>query len=369
MKQGYIHLLPFMLKFLAGIRKIVRYHDVTPGSQITWNTAFLAVTGAYKRGGRRGLRRLLSVLEQVVTVPEEQLTDEIKAERLNIYQDANDAFRDLLVGKFGRLPLGFPPDWVYESAFGPDYRDAIARRTECSPLTTLEDTDIAKEQQGLIEHIGRMPTEEELLMYLSHPGDALNTIKFVSRYGDSNRLPLHVWFEGIKAGDEVMFKDSGGKHHVMTLQYVSRPDDHGMSLVSYTLDSESFALQVKVAEAAGQADTGVEMADPRDPYQVGSPSSGDLWVVHVKPGDMVKKGEELFNISIMKQEKSVLAPVDGMVERVLKFADYQEDKKMVPVKEGELLVKLMPAPRKCPTCSAPVTRDDFRFCPGCGQKV
>jgi pyruvate carboxylase len=166
-----------------------------------------------------------------------------------------------------------------------------------------------------------------------------------------------------------MFKDSGGKHHVMTLQHVSRPDDHGMSLVSYTLDSESFALQVKVAEAAGQADTGVEMADPRDPYQVGSPSSGDLWVVHVKPGDMVKKGEELFNISIMKQEKSVLAPVDGMVERVLKFADYQEDKKMVPVKEGELLVKLMPAPRKCPTCSAPVTRDDFRFCPGCGQKV
>jgi pyruvate carboxylase len=102
---------------------------------------------------------------------------------------------------------------------------------------------------------------------------------------------------------------------------------------------------------------------------VGSPSSGDLWVVHVKPGDMVKKGEELFNISIMKQEKSILAPVDGMVERVLKFADYQEDKKMVPVKEGELLVELVPAPRRCPTCTAPVTRDDFKFCPSCGQKV
>ena len=45
MKQGYIHLLPYMLQFLAGTRRIVRYHDVTPGSQITWNTAFLAVTG------------------------------------------------------------------------------------------------------------------------------------------------------------------------------------------------------------------------------------------------------------------------------------------------------------------------------------
>ena len=45
-----------MLKFLAGTRKIVRYHDVTPGSQITWNTAFLAVTGAYKRGGEEEVK-------------------------------------------------------------------------------------------------------------------------------------------------------------------------------------------------------------------------------------------------------------------------------------------------------------------------
>jgi pyruvate carboxylase len=287
----------------------------------------------------------------VVTVPEEQLSDAVKADRLDIYRDSNDAFRNLLLGKFGRLPLGFPPDWVYESAFGPDYREAIARRTETSPLTTLEDVDMAQERQGLAEHIGRKPSDEELLMYLSHPGDALNTIKFAGRYGDCNRLPLHVWFEGIAAGEEFMFKDSGGKHHVMSMRHISSPDESGMSLVAYTLDSESFSMQVKVAEAAGQVDTGVEMADANDPYQVGSPSNGDLWVVLVKPGDMV------------------LAPVDGMVERVLKFANYQEDRKMVPVKEGELLVQLAPAPRKCPTCAAPVSRDDFKYCPSCGQKV
>lgn len=369
LKQGYIHLLPYMLKFLAGIRKIVRYHDVTPGSQITWNTAFLAITGAYKRGGRRGVRRLLAVLEQVISKPEEALSAAVRTERLKIYQDANDAFRDLLLGKFGRLPLGFPPDWVYESAFGPDYEEAIARRTEESPLAQLQDVDVDKELADLEEHIGRTPTEEELLMYLSQPGDALNTIRFVGRYGDCNRLPLHVWFEGLKSGDEIMFKDSQGRHHVLSVKHVSRPDDHGMSLVSYTLDSESFSIQVKVAEALGRDDAGTEMADPGNPYQVGSPSGGDLWVMHVKPGDMVRKGEELFNISIMKQEKSVVSPVEGMVERVLKFADYQEDRKMVPVKEGELLVQLMPAPRKCPTCQTPVTREEYRFCPACGQKV
>lgn len=65
LKQGYIKLLPYMLRFLAGTRQIVFYHDVTPGSQITWNTAFLGVTSAYKRGGEEEVRRLLRVLEAV----------------------------------------------------------------------------------------------------------------------------------------------------------------------------------------------------------------------------------------------------------------------------------------------------------------
>jgi Pyruvate carboxylase len=73
MKQGYIHLLPYMLKFLEGTRQIVRYHDVTPGSQITWNTAFLAVTGAWKRGGEDEVRYLLEVLGQVTRTPKKSL--------------------------------------------------------------------------------------------------------------------------------------------------------------------------------------------------------------------------------------------------------------------------------------------------------
>ena len=51
LRSGYINLLQQMLKFLEGIRHIVRYHDVTPGSQNTWNTSVLAITSTYKSGG------------------------------------------------------------------------------------------------------------------------------------------------------------------------------------------------------------------------------------------------------------------------------------------------------------------------------
>ena len=138
-----IRVEPHMLRFLAAIRQIVRYHDVTPGSQITWNTAFLAVTGAWKRGGEEEVRFLLEVLNEVTRTPESELSSEMRKARLNIYQDCNDAFRNLLLGKFGRLPLGFPEDWVYESAFGSSaYRSALASRTEDSPLDHLKDVNV-----------------------------------------------------------------------------------------------------------------------------------------------------------------------------------------------------------------------------------
>jgi pyruvate carboxylase len=156
----------------------VRYHDVTPGSQITWNTAFLGVTGAYKRGGEREVRRLLNILDIVNLAPEAELTAHEREARLDLYCDSNDAFRNLLVGKYGKLPLGFPADWVYQSAFGADWKDAIANRTESSPLESLPDMDIQAEEHALTARLGRKPTPEEFVLYLNHPGDALKTIEF-----------------------------------------------------------------------------------------------------------------------------------------------------------------------------------------------
>jgi len=369
LKQGYIHLLPYMLKFLAGTRRIVRYHDVTPGSQITWNTAFLAVTGAYKEGGEVAVRDLLEVLEDVAGKSEDELTRAAKADRLKLYADCNDAFRDLLLGKFGRMPLGFPPDWVYESAFGPDYRKAIDARTTASPLTTLVEVDIEAEREALRVHLERAPTEEELVNYLNHPGDALKTVKFQKEFGDPNRLPLDVWFEGLEPGQETSFSDSNGMPHSMTILDISAPDARGISIVRYSLDYETLSHQVQVAEARGTETGSLEMADPDNPYQVASPCNGDLWVLQVGVGDPVKAGEELFNISVMKQEKAVLASVDGIVKRVVKTADFMVDKKMVPVKEGELIVELAPLTGVCEGCGEPVAGEEYKYCPHCGNKM
>lgn len=367
MKQGYIHLLPHMLRFLAGTRKIIRYHDVTPGSQITWNTAFLAVTGAYQLGGESHVKKMLDVLETVGDTPEDKLSEELKTKRLKLYKDSNDAFRDLLLGRYGRLPLGFPPDWVYKSAFGEEYKKALKKRTETSPLASLEEIDIEKERLKLQNSIKRKPTEEELVLYLNHPGDALKTFEFQGKFGDPNQVPLAVWFEGLKPGREMEFTDGNGKPHKMMILDISKPKSSGIVIVRYLLDSEIITYEVQVTKPRISAGDTTRMADPDNPYHVVAPNKGDLWVVYVSPGDFVKKGEALFNVSIMKQEKAVLSPVDGVVKQVVRTADYSADKKMVPITEGELIIELSPAPNICVSCGEPLSHDNYLFCPFCGH--
>ncbi len=369
--QGYIHLLPQMLRFLACARQIVHYHDVTPGSQITWNTAFLAVTGAHRRGGDNAVRQLLEVMEYITSHSEEELSDEMKEARLMIYRDCNDAFRGLLLGEYGRLPLGFPADWVYQSAFGEDWKQMIAKRTENSPLDLLNDIDFDAERLALHEHLHREPTEDELLLYLNHPADALKTFDFRLNYGNPNNLPLDIWFEGMMPGEELNFLDSQGKPHTLSLLSIRNPDENGMSIVRYVLDSEIMSSEVQVGTPGTAGKGNVSKADPDNPYHVAAPSNGDLWVTYISPGQAVKKGDELFNISIMKQEKAVLSPMDGVVKRVLKTANYSETKQMVPVREGELIVELGPIPATCsnPECSKPLPADTFSFCPYCGKKT
>jgi pyruvate carboxylase len=365
LKQGHAFLLPYILVVLELYRKIIRYHDVTPGSQITWTNGYMLAVKAYERGGLDEVRRCIALLRKVSETPEAELTEPERKDRLILYAHANDSLRNLLLGKFGRLPLGWPPDWVYQSAFGDEWRDAIARRTDHSPLENLPPVDVEEVRRDLARHIARPPTEDELVNYLNHPGDALKLIQNLERFGRPNRVPDDIWFEGLELDEEREFESSDGKVHQVKLIFVSRDvDDRGRRMVRYELDHEIFERLVPVAEPREQVSE-MEMADPHDPLQVGAPFDADLWIVHKKAGDPVAAGEELFNLSLMKMETAVASPVDGVVKRVLVTANYKVDRRMVPVRKGQLLMELGPVVKGCASCGAELG-DAFKFCPHCG---
>ncbi|MDY6954101.1 MAG: biotin/lipoyl-containing protein, partial [Thermodesulfobacteriota bacterium] len=367
LKQGYAFLLPHILLILELVRKLIRYHDVTPGSQITWTNGYMMAVKAYERGGLGEVDRMIGLLKTVTSTKEAALDDDVKKDRLVLFSHANDALKNLLLGKFGKLPLGWPADWIYESVFGENWHEAQAQRTEESPLTFLPPVDMEAIEKELAGHIGRAPTENEIVNYLNHPGDALKLIKNLEKYGEPNVLPDDIWFEGLVPGVEREFVKSDGKVHTIKIIRVGRVRPSGTRRVRYKLDYEVFVEDVKVAESA-EAGPRREMADKKNPYHIGAPFDADLWLVHKKEGHAVKAGEEVLNLSIMKTECAVTSPADGVVKRVVVFADYKADKKMVSVKKDQLLMELAPPLERCPGCSAGI-EEEYSFCPKCGHNL
>ncbi|MCK4468342.1 MAG: pyruvate carboxylase, partial [Desulfobacterales bacterium] len=283
------------------------------------------------------------------------------------FSHANDALKNLLLGKFGKLPLGWPKQWIYESIFGDKWKDSIANRTEESPLNFLPPVNINEVKKELAGHIKRNPTEEELVNYLNHPGDALKLIKNLEKYSDPNVLPDDIWFEGLEPGVEREFRTSDGKIHIIEVMRLGRVNKNGTRRIRYKLDHEVFVEEIQVEKRAVEK-KGMEMADENNPYHIGAPFDADLWLVHKKAGDAVQEGEEILNLSLMKVEYSVNSPVSGVVKRVPVFADYKADKKMVPVAKGQLLMELAPHYKCCPNCNEPIKEKD-KFCSNCGNRL
>jgi pyruvate carboxylase len=368
LRQGYAFLLPYILVVLELYRKIIRYHDVTPGSQITWTNGYLMTVKAYERGGMTEVKRCIDLLRQVIDTPESELTAKTKKDRLILYEHANDSLHNLLLGKFGKLPLGWPADWVYQSVFGSKWRDAIAQRTEESPLKSLPPVDIDAAGEDLAGHIGRIPTENELVNYLNHPGDALKLIQSLEKFGQPDGLPDDIWFEGLELGEEREFHTSDGKVHVIKPIYIGRDvDKQGVRIVRYELDHEVFENRVQVEEPQDISGA-IEMAEPGNAYHIGAPFDADLWIVHKQVGDSVTIGEEICNLSLMKMETAVTSEVTGIVRRVLVTANYKVDRQMIPVKQGQLLLEVGLVPQVCAGCNAPQAAD-HRFCAKCGAEV
>ena len=124
---GFLHLMPMILKVMSLYNRIVHYFDVTPGSQMTWVTCSSAVNRYAKEFGISGVYRLITLLTKFtgeVGQDLDKLEPEEKEELMEFFVTAPGDFKNLILGRYGKMPAGWPADWVYESAL----RDSRALR-------------------------------------------------------------------------------------------------------------------------------------------------------------------------------------------------------------------------------------------------
>lgn len=340
-KGGFLQLMPYILRGMSYGNRFIKYFDVTPGSQITWTTWAGIIQFHDKEGGLKQVEDLLDLCERFIAQGQsfEMLRPEEKEALLGLYARATDDLKNLLLGKYGPLPFGWPADWVYQSVFGEGWPDRIAKeRYEASPLSMKPDEEIEREREGLQKKIERDPTEEELVLYLQHPTAAVDFIRFRTRFGNTTVLPTSVWFDGLKeAGHEVSF-EAHGKPNTIKLVSIGQ-EIGGVKHIVLSVNSTMHVFPVEMPSHKTVQKGGTRFADPTVSGQVGSPIMGNVWRIGDKDrvlmvGDIVKEGEEIVNIEAMKVETAVLAPSHGVVKEIaVKLNEAVVEKQLLMVLE------------------------------------
>ncbi len=336
-KGEFLHLMPAILKVMSLYNRIVKYFDVTPGSQITWVTSSGIVNKYAKEKGEQGVRHIIELLTKFVEEKAQDfnsMSEEEQEELLQLFRNAPGDFKNLILGHYGRLPFGWPDEWVYKSAFGDEYEKKIKERKELSPLDAIEDDDLERLRDELSDYIGREPTEEEFILFLMHPKDALDFILFREKYGDAPLvLPTSVWREGLKKpGDKVEFEFSGKPY---CIELVSIGGEHeGIIHVVMKVNNKTRVYKVETPRAKR-----VEVRMARAFNEIGAPIAGNVWRIGnpqrgmLRVGDIVHKGEEIANLEAMKMENAIISPFDAVIKEIcVKLND--------AVQEGQLLFVL-----------------------------
>ena len=336
-KGDFLQLMPEILTTMSYYNRIIRYFDVTPGSQITWVTCSGIVNRYMKEKGKAGVYHLLDLLAKFIEENEQdisQMNQDEQDELYLLFRSAPGDFKNLILGKYGALPMGWPADWVYASAFGDEWKGKMAERSSRSPLEMLRDEDLEQQRFNLAAALGKKPSEEEFILYLMHPKDALEFIKFRECYGEAPLvLPTDAWREGLhNSGGRVDF-DFWGKP--CSIELVSIGGEYQGSI--HVVMRVNNQTRVYAVDMPGAKAEGIRIAT--GPNEVAAPLNGNLWRIGnlrrgpLKVGDIIYKGEEIANIEAMKMENAVSAPFDGqIVEISVKLHDI--------VQEGQLLFVL-----------------------------
>jgi pyruvate carboxylase len=333
-KGEFLHLMPAILKVMSLYNRIVKYFDVTPGSQITWVTCSGIVNRYAKEHGDAGVAHVIDLLTKFVEKKSQDFTamqPKEQEELLELFRNAPGDFKNLLLGNYGKLPVGWPAEWVYVSTFGDEGETKIGERKELSPLDSVPDDDLEKLRKELHDRLGRAATEEEFILYLMHPKDALEFIEFRGTFGEAPLvLPTNVWRKGLtRPGDKVDFELWGKPY---SIELVSIGAEHeGVVHVVMRVNNKTRVYTVITPRAKK---TEIRMAKRQN--DIGAPINGNIWRTGnpargvLKVGDIVHKGEEIANLEAMKMENAILAPMDGQITDVcIKLND--------TVQEGQLL--------------------------------
>ena len=215
-----------------------------------------------------------------------------------------------LRGEIGIPPGGFPEP-IRSKVLEARGKDSIEGR----PGQFMKEYDFEKQRDYLLQRYGKGNFDgKDELSYALYPEVFLDWKEFQASFGEVASLPTHLFLNPMKVGDEVNISVGDGRLLIVKLAAVDEVHEDGTRTVLFNVNGEPWYMPITDLSTAGER---LVRDKATKPNHVGAPMGGVIVGLKVGVGNKVKEGEPVATLSAMKLESSILAPVSGVVKRVI----------------------------------------------------
>lgn len=158
--------------------------------------------------------------------------------------------------------------------------------------------------------------DRNVISYALYPKVYDDFCKHLEYYKDVSRLESHVFFYGLKKGEETAVQLGQGKDLTIKFVDMTEPNDEGVRVLTFDINGITRDINV-VDKKQEEKIVKHPKAEKGNHLQVGSPIPGTISKVNVKVGDHIEKNSQLITVEAMKMETSILSTTSGIVKEVL----------------------------------------------------
>ena len=175
--------------------------------------------------------------------------------------------------------------------------------------------DFEADKEYLNEKFSMESNIRNILSYELYPKVYEDYCRHFEAYNDVTGLESHVYFYGLRKGEETTLKLDEGKYLIIKFIDMTEPDEDGYRLLDFEVNGSIREIKVLDKNLEVKTDRRVK-ADKSNPAHLGSTIPGTVGKVLVNEGDEVTVNMPLMTVEAMKMETTVVSTVNGKVDKI-----------------------------------------------------
>ena len=134
--------------------------------------------------------------------------------------------------------------------------------------------------------------EQKVLSYALYPKVYEDYCEHFQAYNDVSKLESHVYFYGLRPGEETTIQIEEGNDTLIKFIGKSEPDEKGYRILQFEVNG--FLREVKILDKHFEVKADRKLkTDPKNPGHIGATLPGTICDIRIKEGDRVQKNMQM----------------------------------------------------------------------------